>query len=1043
MERQSPYPIKILLVDDDKDDYTIVRDLLSELCSTGSSLRWVSDYAEALTALLSAEFDVCLLDYRLGPRSGLEFLAEAVKSGCTTPVIVLTGTGYHEVDLEAMESGAADYLTKDRLDSSLLERSIRYAIVLRKKQEELLATRVIAERRLAELDKSRLAAIVESSNDVIIGKTPDGIITSWNRGAERIYGYTESEILGKPVSILLPPEHEDEVSELLARIRRGERIEHYESVRQRKDGRIIHMSLSISPIRNYEGAITGASTIGHEVTERKRVENALRESEERLRLFIEHAPASLAMFDRDMRYLSVSRRWLTDYKLEGRDLIGLSHYAVFPEIRDNWKAVHRRGLAGEVVRSEADRFERADGSVQWLRWEVRPWRDSLGAVGGIVIFSEDITERKQKEAEVARLHRQNQLILDAAGEGIVGLDRKGRTTFANPAAREILGFSGEELIGKPFHVLTHHHRPDGSPYPAAECPTYSTITDGVRIRIRDEILWRKDGASFPAAYSATPVIEDGNISGAVVTFRDITARLQVTDSLRESEAKFRSYVDRAPLAVLVADRDGRFLDSNPAATELLGHDADTLSRMRVTDIHPNEELESVQRDFETLARTGHVEAEHRLRRKDGRVVRVMISAVQLGDGLSLAYLQDITERKRAEEENARVEAQLRQAQKMEALGTLAGGIAHDFNNILGIIMGYSEMAQADAKNPSRLREDLHEVLLGANRAKALVQQILAFSRSSEQTLRAVQVGLIVKEALRMLRASLPSTIEVKQDVSSEAAVMADPTQIHQVLMNLCTNSAHAMGGEIGVLEVGLTDVHPGQESFPGHVRLNPVPHVRLSVKDTGHGIESPILERIFDPFFTTKEQGVGTGLGLSVVHGIVKSCGGVITVDSAPGEGATFHVYLPAIEAAEPPPAAAEISLPGGTERILIVDDEPELARVIKQLLEQLGYRVELLANSVDALRMFRNQSLDKPFDLVITDMTMPHLTGADLARELRIIGPDLPIVLYTGFSDKIDIEKAKALGIQGFLMKPVIIKDLARLVRKVLDERGASAEDR
>ncbi len=704
------------------------------------------------------------------------------------------------------------------------------------------------------------------------------------------------------------------------------RLESFLGVPLVRDGRTVGLVC----VGNREGGYTSAELESLEAMvptmvealSRKRAEQELRDREERLRLFIEHAPASLAMFDRGMRYLSASRRWRRDYGLGDLDLVGLSHYEIFPEITEDWRAVHRRALAGEVVRAEADRFERADGSVQWLNWEVRPWRDLKGNVAGIVIFSEDITRRKHAE--------------DALREG-------------------------EERF----------HR-------AMEASTWA---------------------------------------------------------LRESEVRFRSYIDRAPLAVLIADRDGRFLNANPAAIALLGYDADSFTRMHTTDLHPMEDRELVLRDFETLVREGSFEAEHRMVKRNGQVIWVLLNVVMLDDQQSLAYLRDITAQRRAEEEKARTEAQLRQAQKMEALGTLAGGIAHDFNNILGVIIGYTEMAQMETDEGSSPQTSFQEVLKAANRAKDLVKQILAFSRQGEQEKRPVQVGLITNEALKMLRASLPSTIEIQKDVQSKAAVMADPTQIHQVLMNLCTNAAHAMRREGGILSVSLQDVRIEQELIAPNSELLYGPYVRLTVKDSGHGIALSILDRIFDPFFTTKKQGVGTGLGLSVVHGIVKSHGGAIEVESVPGQGTSFHVFFPAMEAAVEKPVVQAGALPGGSERILVVDDEPGLAKTTMQMLERLGYLVEFRTNGVDALEAVRARAHENRFDLVITDMTMPHLTGADLARELFKLDPQLAVVLCTGFSERMDPEKAQKLGIQGFLMKPFALRDLAEMVRRVLDE--------
>jgi len=373
---------------------------------------------------------------------------------------------------------------------------------------------------------------------------------------------------------------------------------------------------------------------------------------------------------------------------------------------------------------------------------------------------------------------------------------------------------------------------------------------------------------------------------------------------------------------------------------------------------------------------------------------------------------------------------------MESLGTLSGGIAHDFNNILGIIMGYTDMALSQKDKGSDEYDQLNEVLKATSRAKDLVQQILTFSRRSEEKKQLLQVGLIVKEASKMLRATLPSTIELKMNVTSSAVVLADPTQMHQVLMNLCTNAAHAMQENGGILEVSLTDTLLKPEDIPYFPDLQPGPHVKLTVKDSGTGMNSAILDRIFDPFFTTKEKGVGTGLGLSVVHGIVKSHGGSIEVSSLPGKGTTFHVFFPGMKKAPVTEAAVPTPIPRGRERLLVVDDEPALAKAVKRMLERLGYQVDFRTNGIEALEAFRKQSPKKRFDLVITDMTMPHLTGIDLAKELLDFDPNVAIILCTGFSEKADAEKAERIGIQGFLMKPVVLRELAEMVRKVLDEK-------
>ena len=392
--------------------------------------------------------------------------------------------------------------------------------------------------------------------------------------------------------------------------------------------------------------------------------------------------------------------------------------------------------------------------------------------------------------------------------------------------------------------------------------------------------------------------------------------------------------------------------------------------------------------------------------------------------------KEIKEHRQAEKEKRRVETQLLQAQKMEAIGTLAGGIAHDFNNILTSIIGYSELGKARILQGDDATSDLDQIHNSGNRAKTLVQQIVTVGQRQDQEQRPIQLGYIVKEALGLLRAALPSTIEIREVIPKNTHIIhADPTQMHQVVMNLCTNAGQAMNKKGGTLEVKLENVSITEPE----VNLKPGPYVRLTVRDTGGGINPEVTKRIFEPYFTTKEKGEGTGLGLSVVHGIVVTHGGMITAESKPGEGSTFHVYLPRTEQPEKTPETnAQEPLPTGTERILFVDDEPVLLEMTRQMLERLGYEVVTANGSIEALELFRKDP-DR-FDLVITDMTMPKMTGIELARELLNIRPRIPIILCSGSIDQTLKGKAQAAGIREFMAKPISVRSIAQTVRKVLN---------
>jgi signal transduction histidine kinase/ActR/RegA family two-component response regulator len=380
------------------------------------------------------------------------------------------------------------------------------------------------------------------------------------------------------------------------------------------------------------------------------------------------------------------------------------------------------------------------------------------------------------------------------------------------------------------------------------------------------------------------------------------------------------------------------------------------------------------------------------------------------------------------------ERQMQQVLKLQAIGTLAGGIAHDFNNILFPIIGYTELTMDDVPAGSPARRNLEEILKAANRAKGLVQQILTFSRQNDRERKPIRVPVIVREALRLLRASIPKTIDIVADLDDDCrAIMGDPTQIHQVLMNLCTNAYQAMQASGGTLEVRLTETNIGYEETVKHLGIKMGPHLHLSVRDEGVGMEPAVLQRIFEPYYTTKEPGKGTGLGLSVIHGIVKNHGGFITVESTPGKGSTFHVYLPTLEDIETGiEQEACVEETGGSERILLVDDEPQIIDMEKQILERLGYRVTAHSSSLEALDTFTRQP--DQFDLVITDMTMPQMPGDRLARRLWDIRPDLPVILCTGYNEMITEEQAAAMGIRKFLLKPVDKDELAVAIRTALN---------
>jgi PAS domain S-box-containing protein len=521
------------------------------------------------------------------------------------------------------------------------------------------------------------------------------------------------------------------------------------------------------------------------------------------------------------------------------------------------------------------------------------------------------------------------------------------------------------------------------------------------------------------------------------------ARDRLTEQLKHQSLFLRTLIDAMPYPVFYKDVQYRYLGCNKAFERFLGIRRDDFIGKTVHEVWPRDLAEKYQQtDRELLENpnptsqviSGVVETSGGVR-YDVLFHKAVFRNWDGSIGGIISVVEDLTERKRAEQDRARVDAQLRQAQKMEALGNLAGGISHDFNNILSIIIGNTEIALWNIVKGSAEAHNMQLVLGAAKRAADLVQQILTFSRRNEPEKKPVEVAHIVQEALKMIRASLPSTIEIKQHVDSRAVVLADGSQLHQVILNLCSNAAQAMQDQGDILEVCLEDAVPDGQANPIDAEPALGKYVQLTVRDKGGGIDPRIVDRIFDPFFTTKKQGAGTGLGLAVAHGIVKSHGGTIEVDNRPGEGATFRVLLPVMDSSSQLEAEIQTPLPRGRERILIVDDEPEVAIVAQKMLVNLGYEAYSQTNSIEALKIFRLHLPEKPFDLVLTDLTMPHLTGLDLAGKLLSLQPDLPIVLCTGYQEKINAEEAKGFGIRKLLLKPFAIQALAVIIRQVLDE--------
>ncbi|WP_417912738.1 MASE3 domain-containing protein, partial [Candidatus Electronema sp. TJ] len=491
-------------------------------------------------------------------------------------------------------------------------------------------------------------------------------------------------------------------------------------------------------------------------------------------------------------------------------------------------------------------------------------------------------------------------------------------------------------------------------------------------------------------------------------------RKQMEESLSRSEFKYRSLFNDAPDMIHIVSQEKKIVDVNPAELRTLccANRDEVVGAPLLDIIHPDFRSRT-EMFLDQVLRTGCCvnSYETALLTRNGGQVDVEVSAMPLlenGRVVSVrAIMRDITGRKKEEQERKKLENQLRQARKMEAIGTLAGGIAHDFNNILGPILGYTEMALDALPAGSDVIPWLEEVQRAGGRAKELVRQILAISRKCEQDLQPLRLQPIIKETLKLLRSSIPSTIEIRSRLDPACgAVLADPTRIHQVVMNLCTNAYQAMRETGGLLEIFLEQIKLDEGNVPGRLRLPPGLYLKLEVRDSGPGIPEELLEKIFEPYFTTKPKGEGTGLGLALVQSIALDFGGDVMVSSELGNGAAFQLFLPVIQETPLALPGEEIApLPGGHERILVVDDDENIAALSRNILESLGYQVTALTSSTEACALFERRPYD--FDLLLTDMTMPQMTGAELAAKFLARRPELPVLLCTGFSELIDEHRA------------------------------------
>jgi len=649
----------------------------------------------------------------------------------------------------------------------------------------------------------------------------------------------------------------------------------------------------------------------------------------------------------------------------------------------------------------------------------------------------DVSEQVRMEREIREKEHYYRSLINHLREDIIVIDPNRRIVDINNSFLTTTGQHRDQVIGRPCHDILHNRCvPCGS----AECGLERVFETGQAVQQLHRHR-RKDGSETWIDLVLSPLFDaGGQVTHVIETARDVSDITQAHQEINQHSRFLQNLIDTAPSPIFYKDRQGRYLGCNAAFETAMGVTRENILGKTVFDIFSREEaVIFASLDDDLYSNEGVQSFEKALRFSDGKMHTVIINKAVFRDSQGgaaglVGVIADITERKRLEEERKEMEYHMRMAQKLEAIGTMASGIAHDFNNILSAIFGYAELAQDGLQRGADLEADLREILNAGNRARELVQQILTFSHQTDEELKTVNIIPLVKETLKFVRAATSATIDIQWRMpETPILVRSSPTQIHQIVMNLCTNAVYAMARTGGTLEVTLTRTPLGHEAEKPDDALKPGDYAELRVSDTGHGIPPEIMNRIFDPYFTTKPPGEGTGLGLSVVHGAVRNHCGAITVQSQPGSGTIFTVYLPIVEKEEDvneivrkQPMSLE-----GEGRILCVDDEETLVRLAHRMLEKLGYQPVTAISSRVALELFK--AAPHVFDLLITGLRMPYMDGAQLAAEIKKIRPDIPILLLSGHLNKEVLDNLHHMGFTRVIAKPIQKQELAEAVHEAL----------
>jgi PAS domain S-box-containing protein len=1028
----------------------------------GDELAHLEQRIDLLTGEVVSATDAMRLRYEMEQKAKQLQVLEAVTQELEEGVLYLNDDGEERTSNQQMSEFETEYgkefCSPEKIgqhgEVTLLDRRHRRHI-LRVRQLTLnelgrvtlvrdVSEQTLAEKILTESDE-RYRSITQSATDAIVSIDVAGTVVSWNSEATRLFGYSESEIIGTPLERLMPQTyraaHRAGIDQVCAGRRSFVSGKPLEMEGLRKDGTCFPMELAISTW-TMQGAqyFTG---IVRDITARRQAERTTRAERQLLEQIIDNVPHSIFWKDRDSVYLGCNRNFAKECGFKSpQDIIGKTDYdlASKKEQADLFRKADKHILSsGESELWIEESRLRADGSEVTVLTSKVPLRDPSNAIIGVLGIYADITDRKQAEEALSEREAQLRLILASTREGIFGVDTAGKCTFANRACLQLLGYQDEsDLYGKNMHELIHLSRADGSTYPVEESPTYQACSRKKGLLTEDTVFWRADGHSFPAKCYSHPIIKDGKVLGAVVTFSDITERKRAEAALRSERDCAESLIVTAQAIVLVLDPEGRIVRFNPFMEQLSGYRLEeVLGKGWFTTFLPECEQAQAQEAF-SLAVAGNQTSRHigNILTHSGRqrTIEWNNKILEGADGQPIGMLaigHDITDRK----EN---EAQLLQAQKMEVVGQLTGGIAHDFNNLLTIIMGNLNALAKEigAGDDPDIRDELDDALSAAQDGAHLTQRLLALSRKQALEPRRIDLNRIVSELGRFLRRLLGGHIKLRINRAEETAmVFADPSQLEGALLNLAINARDAMP-QGGALTIDVTHQHINTDATTSF-GLQAGKYFIASITDSGIGMSPEDLSRAVEPFFTTKDPGKGTGLGLSMVYNFAKQSGGDLRLKSNVGQGTTASVILP--EAASTREGEVrkehEKDIPRGSEAILVVEDEPRLRKFTRRRLTRLGYRILEAKTAAEAEAIL---GAGTPVNLLFSDVVMPgKMNGYDLARWAVTTRPALRVLLATGATGQISAEDEEPINKGEFplLRKPYTEQTLARTIRDLLDQ--------